>query len=164
MDIRIMLVPDAYYRLICHWSKIRYSWIGNGTHFWRCVAGWHGYTALGKESDLITTMAILEAQRFPEPERSQALSLLRPKRENFYPSGKKWVLRNLTTREFVRGESVHVYAKGIDGSSFGVVGFGEVVLVRICWSSYSSTSLGYNGGIIKGHGQGIGLIFQRVTS
>ncbi|OAQ70894.1 F-box domain-containing protein [Pochonia chlamydosporia 170] len=52
-----------------------------------------------------------------------------------------WILRNLTTREFVRAEAIALKPEFIHGPDIDVLGFGEVLLSRICWSSDDSCSM-----------------------
>lgn len=84
-----------------------------------------------------------DQHNFPEPERSQALALASPDFERFYPGddSTEWVLRNLTTQEFVRAEDLALRPELVDGPIIGGVGFGEVVLARICWSSDPATGV-----------------------
>ena len=72
---------------------------------------------------------------FPEPERSQVLALASPKLEQYFPENKKWVLRNLTTKEFVTADAIAIKPYLVKGPLIYGLGFGEVVLSRICWSS-----------------------------
>jgi hypothetical protein len=51
-----------------------------------------------------------------------------------YPDDQKWVLRNLTTREFVRAEAVAGSSEET-GAYIEGVGLGHIVLFRILWSS-----------------------------
>lgn len=65
----------------------------------------------------------------------------------YFPRDQPWILRNLTTKEFVRSEAVVIKpeyckcAEAEDRVVGRVVGFGEVVMYRTCWSSYSSDVL-----------------------
>jgi hypothetical protein len=64
------------------------------------------------------------------------------------------VLRNLTTREFVRAEAIALRPELVRGPIIGRLGFGEVVLARICWSSDVSDVPGHralNRGVWAGH-------------
>ncbi|OCL04804.1 hypothetical protein AOQ84DRAFT_300129, partial [Glonium stellatum] len=58
-----------------------------------------------------------------------------------FPKTKKWVLRNFTTREFVRADAVALKPDFIAGPRIKGLGFGELVLSRICWSSQVDTSV-----------------------
>ncbi|KAI3335359.1 hypothetical protein F4824DRAFT_500976 [Ustulina deusta] len=56
----------------------------------------------------------------------------------YFPKDQPWVLRNLTTKEFVRPEPIAIKPEYIHGTHILVVGFGEVVMLRTCWSSAPS--------------------------
>lgn len=61
---------------------------------------------------------------------------LRPRRDReFLPTNEPWILRNLTNRQFVRAEAIALKPEFIHGPDINVIGFGEVLLTRICWSS-----------------------------
>ncbi|KAI0411215.1 hypothetical protein F5X98DRAFT_368226 [Xylaria grammica] len=53
-----------------------------------------------------------------------------------------WVLRNLTTKQFVRSEVIAPY-RGYARGPFigGGIGFGQVLVSRICWSTSPSTDI-----------------------
>ncbi|KAI6080465.1 hypothetical protein F4821DRAFT_58615 [Hypoxylon rubiginosum] len=59
----------------------------------------------------------------------------------YYPRDQPWILRNLTTKEFVRAEAIAMKPEYINGPDISIVGFGEVVLARTCWSSSPSNVL-----------------------
>ncbi|KAI1357583.1 hypothetical protein F5Y08DRAFT_324013 [Xylaria arbuscula] len=61
-----------------------------------------------------------------------------PKDSAYFPKDQSWILRNLTTKEFVRPEPIALKPKYISGPNIWVVGFGEVVMLRTCWSSAPS--------------------------
>ena len=58
----------------------------------------------------------------------------------YFPKDQPWILRNLTTKEFVRAEAIALKPEFIDGPEIKRVGFGEVVMSRICWSKPSSST------------------------
>lgn len=72
------------------------------------------------------------------------------KRSSFFPAGQAWILRNLTTKEFVTSGSIALDAKFICGPFIGGIGFGEVVMSRTCWSSSDCISMSYDGQIHRG--------------
>lgn len=84
-------------------------------------------------------------------------ALLCPSHSIFYPSDRVWILRNLTTGEFVRSEvfalkprlaysTTYTHGPRIEG-----LGFGEVVLMRCTWSSTSDgTGMPYRREIHRG--------------
>ncbi|EFY85273.1 F-box domain containing protein [Metarhizium acridum CQMa 102] len=55
--------------------------------------------------------------------------------DHFLPRDQPWVLRNLTTKQFVRAEAIALKPEFIHGPEIKFFGFGHVVLLRICWSS-----------------------------
>lgn len=63
------------------------------------------------------------------------------KQETYFPQDQQWILRNLTTKQFVRLEAIALKPECIHGPDISVLGFGEVVMSRICWSTSSFTSM-----------------------
>lgn len=59
--------------------------------------------------------------------------VVRPSLRNYYPTDQKWILRNLTVKEFVRADAIAVDFSKIHGPYVEGVSFGDVVLSRICW-------------------------------
>ncbi|OBT78919.1 hypothetical protein VF21_02778 [Pseudogymnoascus sp. 05NY08] len=53
----------------------------------------------------------------------------------FVPTDQAWILRNLSTKEFVTSTRVALDAKFIHGPCIRGIGFGEVIALRTCWSS-----------------------------
>jgi hypothetical protein len=62
-----------------------------------------------------------------------------PRDSTYFPRNQPWILRNLTTKEFVRSEAIAIKPEYINGPHIRVVGFGEVIMLRTCWSSSPST-------------------------
>ncbi|KAJ7119854.1 hypothetical protein C8R44DRAFT_737598 [Mycena epipterygia] len=60
------------------------------------------------------------------------------------------VLRNLSRRQYVRESILLDLETRMQGKNIGDVGFGEVVLSRICCSSDGSVSMSYDGDIHRG--------------
>ena len=85
-----------------------------------------------------------------DSDRSNIIETVRPEFSQFYPEDVPWILRNLTTREYVRSDAIALKPEYIHGPEIKFLGFGEVVLSRICWSSDSSISMAYNGNIHRG--------------
>lgn len=56
-------------------------------------------------------------------------------RTTYFPRDQSWILRNLTTKEFVRAESIARSPECIHGPDIDLLGFGHVVIARICWST-----------------------------
>ncbi len=72
---------------------------------------------------------------------------------DFYPEDQPWILRNLTTQEYVRSEAIAIKPEYIHGPHIDVLGFGEVVLSRICWSTDETCNMMTNisRGLWAGH-------------
>ncbi|KAF2431799.1 hypothetical protein EJ08DRAFT_164729 [Tothia fuscella] len=64
---------------------------------------------------------------------NQVKSIVEPKL--FYPNNQPWILRNLTTKGFVRAEAVALRPEYINGPHIAHRGFGHVIMSRIFWSS-----------------------------
>ena len=94
-----------------------------------------------REMPRLSDIAKGNLRAFPEPERSQVLALASPKLEQYFPENKKWVLRNLTTKEFVTADAIAIKPYLVKGPLIYGLGFGEVVLSRICWSSVPDMSV-----------------------
>lgn len=58
-----------------------------------------------------------------------------PSYRQYFPRDQPWILRNLTTKQFVRAEAIAIKQEFIHGPDIDVLGFGHAVLLRICWSS-----------------------------
>lgn len=100
---------------------------------------------------LIGHAALLkEWNRLPELRTSQICSELRYNLSDFYPEDQPWVLRNLTTQEYVRSEAIAIKPEYIHGPNIDVLGFGEVVWSRICWSTETDCSMDYTDNIHRG--------------
>lgn len=54
---------------------------------------------------------------------------------DYFPRDQPWILRNLTTKEFVRAEAIALKPEFIKGPHIVGLGFGEVLLSRISWTS-----------------------------
>ena len=67
-----------------------------------------------------------------------------------YPEDQPWILRNLTTREYVRSKAIALKPEYIHGPNIDFLGFGEVILSRVCWSTSPSVAMPYEGGIHRG--------------
>lgn len=68
----------------------------------------------------------------------------------YFAMRQQWILRNLTTKQLVRSEAIALSPDYIHGPCIDVIGFGEVVVSRICWSSSSSISMGDTINISRG--------------
>lgn len=77
-----------------------------------------------------------EWHRLPKSSRSQISNdLLGYKLSDLYPEDQPWVLRNLTTHEYVRSEAVAIKPEHIHGPNIDFFGFAQVLCSRICWST-----------------------------
>lgn len=56
-------------------------------------------------------------------------------RREFFSTDEPWILRNLTSKQLVRAEAIALKPEFIHGPDIDVLGFGEVLITRICWSS-----------------------------
>lgn len=72
---------------------------------------------------------------YRSPCPSDLRDIAEPRPKSFYPSNRVWILRNLTTREFVISNSIALKPEYISGPFIDGIGFGEVILSRICWST-----------------------------
>lgn len=103
-------------------------------------------SCLHQRSDLVAgTAKIYENCKERVGHVDPAMRLKRPKicvNENTpYPKDRSWILRNQTTKEYVRSEAIALKPEHIHGPHIDLLGFGEVVLSRFCWSSYPSISM-----------------------
>jgi len=76
--------------------------------------------------------------------------LTRYQMSDLYPEDQPWILRNLTTHEYVRSEAIAIKPEYIHGPNIDVLGFGEVVWSRICWSTATDRSTEYTDNIHRG--------------
>lgn len=81
-----------------------------------------------------------EHRRLDDAAMNSLLPLWEVGRESF-PTDQPWILRNLTTKQFVRAEAIALKPEFIKGPHIDVLGFGEVVLSRICWSSVAASDM-----------------------
>ncbi|OJD29702.1 f-box domain containing protein [Diplodia corticola] len=70
---------------------------------------------------------------------SCVLAEARPDLRSFYPDDQPWILRNLTTKEYVRSEAIALEPEHIHGPHIDYIGFGEVLVSRICWTADGTT-------------------------
>ena len=66
-----------------------------------------------------------------DADRNEIISGLKPEISDF---SQPWILRNLTAKEYVRGEVIALKNEFIHGPQIDVFGFAEVLIARICWS------------------------------
>lgn len=70
---------------------------------------------------------------------------------DFYPNDETWILRNLTTHEYVRPNALVQRRRGDYRPYFEYPGFGEVMISRISWSSSSINKTSIHRGPWAGH-------------
>jgi hypothetical protein len=110
-----------------------------------------------KPYQMLVEHALNDTRHLPQSKRSQALDFALGKLDTiYYPKTESWVLRNLTTNEFVQGDGLVTAfheSKNQGGLHLGYPGFGEVVLCRICWSTNLASYLpsGINRGVWAGN-------------
>lgn len=92
-----------------------------------------------------------EWHRLPTFRRARICDELRRyKLSDFYPADQPWILRNLTTQEYVRSEAIAIKPEYIHGPNVDVLGFGEVVWSRVCWSTETDCSMDYTDNVHRG--------------
>lgn len=72
---------------------------------------------------------------FSKADHAEVMMGLQPQVTEFYPRDQAWILRNLTTKEYVRGEVIALKEGFIRGPQIDVLGFSEVLVARIYWST-----------------------------
>ncbi|OJD11016.1 hypothetical protein AJ78_08129 [Emergomyces pasteurianus Ep9510] len=88
------------------------------------------------------------------PNPADIIRIANPEPLSFYPRSEEWVLRNLTTHEFVRPSAIALDQKYICGPFIKGLGYGEVILSKVCWSTNDFTSVAgepLNQGAWAGH-------------
>lgn len=85
--------------------------------------------------ETIYTMSVLDG--LPRSERFGKDCMMRALTEhghvqNFVPNNQSWILRNKTTKQFVRSEPIALKPEFIHGPHIDVMGFGDAILARIC--------------------------------
>ncbi|KAI1432894.1 hypothetical protein GGR50DRAFT_553062 [Xylaria sp. CBS 124048] len=68
-------------------------------------------------------------------------SQLRRETSTYFPKTEQWILRNLTAKQFVRAEAIALCPGYVQGPDVKVLGFGEVILSRVCWSSSAEVGI-----------------------
>ncbi|KAI0096978.1 hypothetical protein GGR51DRAFT_488510 [Nemania sp. FL0031] len=63
------------------------------------------------------------------------------KKTTYLPPDEEWILRNLTAKQIVRSEAIALSPDYIQGPHIEFLGFGEVILSRVCWSTSSSVGM-----------------------
>ncbi|KAL8746758.1 MAG: hypothetical protein Q9190_001276 [Brigantiaea leucoxantha] len=99
-----------------------------------------------------------ETGHLPKSEREEVRCFTHGKTiADYYPETESWILRNLTTAEYVHGDRLsaafrdHGYQRG---PHVGEPGFGDAIMCRICWSTVNSSVplvKGKHRGVWAGH-------------
>lgn len=92
----------------------------------------------------------LPAGYYAFPEFRMARSEICITDSTYLPHDELWILRNLTTKEFVRSEAIALRRDFIRGPNIDNLGFGEVIASRICWSTPSSARTGDMADLYRG--------------
>lgn len=85
-----------------------------------------------------------------DPAYSHMRPLIWVTKEAYFPTDQKWILRNLTTKQIVHSDAIALSPDYISGPDIQVLGFGEVVMSRICWSTSSCVSMADTTNISRG--------------
>lgn len=88
-------------------------------------------------------------RKLEEPGFGLACSEIRVEQATYFPEDQPWILRNLTTKEFVRAEVIALKPEYIHGPQIDVLGFGQVVMSRVGWSTSDSVAMENPGNIIS---------------
>ncbi|KAF7547348.1 hypothetical protein G7Z17_g7790 [Cylindrodendrum hubeiense] len=100
--------------------------------------------------DVVQNLAMMGIFKDNDPAFAATSSEIQVNEATFFPEDQPWILRNLTTKEFVRAESIALKPEFIHGPNIDALGFGHVVLSRICWSSDPSVSMSDTTNISRG--------------
>lgn len=123
------IASDEGYSDIYDWASETFQHVGSGDII-QC---------LKKEARFTSSVFILSiASQRKEMRRwfnFDLYSLMCPRMDQFYDIDKEWVLRNLTTREYVKASAIALDPKEIKGPEHRYIGFGEVLVMRITCSS-----------------------------
>ncbi|OTA91574.1 hypothetical protein M434DRAFT_13023 [Hypoxylon sp. CO27-5] len=77
-------------------------------------------------------------------------SAIEVKESSYFPENEVWILRNLTTKEFVRSESIALHPEYIKGPRISLIGFGEVIMSRTCWTTSPTVRKGKAQNMFRG--------------
>ncbi|PNP54021.1 hypothetical protein THARTR1_05228 [Trichoderma harzianum] len=98
-------------------------------------------------SSALTQLIVELSRRYPEKEDTYPCTVLTGlyrmmmRRNPYFPQDQPWILRNLTTKQFVRSEAIALKPEFIHGPFIRGLGFAQVVMSRICWSSSNFVSI-----------------------
>ncbi|KAI1981917.1 hypothetical protein LOZ53_004250 [Ophidiomyces ophidiicola] len=105
-------------------------------------------------ADISFESIIIAASYAPgTPHPRDMFKIAKPVPALLYPEEEKWILRNLTTREFVRAETIALRPEYIEGPFIRVIGFPELIISKTCWSEDPNTwiNIPINKGPWAGH-------------
>lgn len=68
----------------------------------------------------------------------------------YFPNSQVWILRNLTTKEFVLPTAIALKPEYIEGPFIRGLGFGEVAMARTCWTSDYGVAMSCSTNICRG--------------
>ncbi|OBT66179.1 hypothetical protein VE03_05099 [Pseudogymnoascus sp. 23342-1-I1] len=88
--------------------------------------------------------------RHPSIKQREDLLWIFTERPDFTPRDEAWVLRNLTTKEFVTAEGIAFDKERIEGPFVYGIGFADAILARALWTSRGTGVLEYGGQIGRG--------------
>lgn len=97
---------------------------------------------------VLSTLASDLYQKYRYPK--DIFRITAPKPSSFFPADRKWILRDLTTHEFVRSDAIALKPEYVSGPFIRGIGFGEVILARTCWSTNSDVAFDCNVQIHQG--------------
>lgn len=123
------------------------------------------YAPLKPQWEEVRNIALYQMREYPQPMRSKVLNFSRPRpTKEYHTVNKNWILRNLTTHEFIRSEVVAGNSKH-HGPYIDDLGFEHIIILRTLWASSSSKRLVFNGrkvhrGVWAGHRLDI-ITFER---
>lgn len=88
--------------------------------------------------------------RYPSIKLREKLLWIFTDRPDFTPRDQAWILRNLTTKEFVTAEGIALDENRIYGPFVYGIGFADAILARALWTSEGTEVLKYDGQIGRG--------------
>lgn len=70
---------------------------------------------------------------------------------DYFPLNKQWVLRNSTTKQYVRAQDIALHPTYIRGPYIDVLGFGSIIAARTCWVDRSAINIEVPAGTVTPH-------------
>ncbi|KFY81993.1 hypothetical protein V500_10914 [Pseudogymnoascus sp. VKM F-4518 (FW-2643)] len=111
-----------------------------------------GFTA-NAEASRAYYACLARFSRYPSIALRTKLLWIYTDRPDFTPRQEDWILRNLTTKEFVTAEGIALDKKFIRGPFIFGIGFGDAVVARTLWTSNGTPEFGrqFGRGVWAGH-------------